>query len=63
MEKKGLVDIPTEIILGCIFPNLSDIDIHNLGEAYGDARIKQLTEQLVSLGINKGQITEFILQF
>ena len=45
----SIYDLPNEIILKSLFPLLSDIDIHNLGEAC-QARIKILADNQIPLG-------------
>lgn len=48
-ETASIFDLPTEIIVESIFPHLSDIDVHNLGEAC-EERIEQLANHQVPLG-------------
>ena len=45
----SLYDVPNEILLELIFPNLSDRDIHNLGVAFGK-RIEKVANDHLPLG-------------
>ena len=45
-----IFDVPTEVLLESIYPLLSDIDLHNLGEASG-GRIKEHAALQVQLGM------------
>ena len=55
----SIFDVPTEVLLESIYPLLSDIDLHNLGEAAG-GRIKEHASLQVQLGM---YITIFFLVF
>ena len=46
----SIFDVPTEVLLESIDPLLSDIDLHNLGEAAG-GRIKEHASSQVQLGV------------
>ena len=53
----SIFDVPTEVLLESIYPLLSDIDLHNLGEAAG-GRIKEHASLQVQLGM---YITNFLI--
>ena len=48
-ETASIYDLPTEVIVESILPRLSDVDVHNLGEACKE-RIEQLANHEVPLG-------------
>ena len=49
-NETSILDVPTEVLLESIYPLLSDIDLHNLGEAAG-GRIKEHASLQVQLGM------------
>ena len=49
-NETSIYDVPTEVLLESIYPHLSDIDLHNLGEASG-GRIKEHANLQVRLGM------------